>query len=74
MEPIEKSEYEKRLARISELFAKIALHADEQALTRCPYKNRFDECTAKFGCGYQRAPRNGTASWPSSKVRSPLLR
>jgi uncharacterized 2Fe-2S/4Fe-4S cluster protein (DUF4445 family) len=56
MEPNEKAEYEKRLARISEIFRGIALHADEQALTRCPYKNRLDQCTAKFGCGYQGKP------------------
>lgn len=23
---------------------------------RCPYKNRFDECTARFGCRNQRWP------------------
>ena len=56
MEPNEKAEYEKRLARISDIFRDIVLHADEQAQMRCPYKNRFDECTAKFGCGYKGKP------------------
>lgn len=56
MEPSEKAEYEKRLERISNIFRDIALHADEQAQTRCPYKNRFDQCTAKFGCGHQGKP------------------
>ena len=56
MEPSEKAEYEKRLERISNIFRDIALHADEQAQMRCPYKNRFDQCTAKFGCGHQGKP------------------
>ena len=54
MEPIDKSEYEKRLARMSDIFGKMVTHADKQAETRCPYKNRLDQCTAKFRCGYQR--------------------
>jgi hypothetical protein len=28
-----------------------------QATHRCPYKNRFDQCTAQFGCRNQRKPR-----------------
>ena len=31
--------------------------ADEQATFRCPYKNRFDQCTARFGCRNQRKPQ-----------------
>jgi hypothetical protein len=42
--------------RIDELFSSIAVHADEQATWRCPYKNRFDRCTAQFGCRNQRKP------------------
>ncbi len=57
MPRISKEEYRKRLDKITELFASIVGHADEQAAYRCPYKNRFDQCTAKFGCRNQRKPR-----------------
>jgi hypothetical protein len=51
-----KEELLERMARIDELFSSIAVHADEQATWRCPYKNRFDRCTAQFGCRNQRKP------------------
>ena len=54
MEKIDPSEYQKRLDQIGEIFGQMASHADEQAMTRCPYKNRFNQCTAKFGCRFQR--------------------
>lgn len=57
MPKIAKEEYRKRLDKITELFASMVGHADEQATYRCPYKNRFDQCTAKFGCRNQRKPR-----------------
>ncbi len=57
MKKIEKAEYQKRLDKMTEMFSAIAAHADEQSTYRCPYKNRFDECTAKFGCRNQRKPR-----------------
>ena len=55
--PIDRADYEERLVRLSDIFRDIATHADEQALLRCPYKNRFDRCTARFTCGYKRAPQ-----------------
>ena len=57
MDTIDPAEFEKRLVRIGEIFTEISHHADQQALSRCPYKNRFDQCTAKFGCRYQQKPR-----------------
>ena len=57
MKKIDRAEYEKRVARISEIFAGIVTQADKQSLTRCPYKNRFDQCTAQFGCRNKRKPR-----------------
>ncbi len=60
MEKIEKTEYEKRLNRITEIFEGLVTHADEQATYRCPYKNRHDHCTAKFGCRNQRKITEGT--------------
>lgn len=59
VQKIDKEEYQKRLDRITELFAGMIAHADELSTVRCPYKNRFDECTARFGCRNQRKPRPG---------------
>ena len=56
MQKIDKAEYEKRLKRISELFSSMVVHADHLSTYRCPYKNRLDQCTAKFGCRNQRRP------------------
>ena len=54
MQKIDKAEYQKRLDRISSIFADMMRHADKQSAERCPYKNRFDQCTAQFGCRNQR--------------------
>ncbi len=56
MKKIDQKAYRQRLDRMSEIFADIVQHADKQARTRCPYKDKNDECTAKFGCRYQRKP------------------
>ena len=58
MQQIDKEEYQKRIDQITELFASIIDHADEQSTYRCPYKNKEDRCTAKFGCRNQRKPDN----------------
>ena len=60
MKKIDKTEYEKRLNKITQIFEGLVVHADEQATYRCPYKNRFDHCTAKFGCRNQRKIDEGT--------------
>jgi uncharacterized 2Fe-2S/4Fe-4S cluster protein (DUF4445 family) len=57
MKKIDKDEYQKRIDQITDLFADMMVHAGEQATYRCPYKNRLDECTAKFGCRNQRKPQ-----------------
>ncbi|MCZ6676669.1 MAG: ASKHA domain-containing protein [Candidatus Poribacteria bacterium] len=56
MQKIDKKEYQKRLDKITELFSSMMVHAEEQATYRCPYKNRSNQCTAKFGCRNQRKP------------------
>ena len=68
-----REEYQKRLDKISELFSSMVNHANEQSAYRCPYKNRFDQCTAKFGCRNQRRPskegsvgREQRSSFPTS--------
>jgi hypothetical protein len=53
MRKIDPKEYQKRLERMNELLAGIAAHADELSRTRCPYKDRFNRCTARFGCRNQ---------------------
>lgn len=60
MKKIDKVEYEKRLNKITQIFEDLVVHADEQSTYRCPYKNRFDQCTAKFGCRNQRKIDEGT--------------
>ena len=53
MEKIDHREFATRIERISELFSQMAAHAEQQILSRCPYKNRLDLCTAQFGCRNQ---------------------
>ena len=60
MKKVDKAEYEKRLNKITQIFEGLVVHADEQSTYRCPYKNRFDHCTAKFGCRNQRKIDEGT--------------
>ena len=54
MASIDPKEYQKRLDKITSMLGDIVRHADIQAQSRCPYKNRHDECTAQFGCRNQR--------------------
>ena len=56
MQKIDEQEYRKRLEQISDLFSGMIRHADELSTERCPYKDRFDQCTAKFGCRNQGKP------------------
>ena len=55
MQRIDPLEHRQRLDRITEIFAGMVAHADEQASVRCPYRDRLDQCTAKFRCGNQQA-------------------
>jgi len=41
-------------ARLSETLAELVARAEQLSVSRCPYCNRFDECTAQFGCVNQR--------------------
>ncbi|MCH2129642.1 MAG: ASKHA domain-containing protein [Pirellulaceae bacterium] len=54
MDKIDPAEYKERLNRLGEIFSDITQHAAQQSLLRCPYKNRHGECTAKFGCRFQK--------------------
>ena len=55
-ERIDPEAYRQRLDRISEIFSSMQQTVDDLSTRRCPYKNRFDECTAHFGCRNQRKP------------------
>lgn len=57
MEKIDPKEWQKRLDRLNDILSGIAVHADVQSLSRCPYKNRFSQCTASFGCRNKRKPK-----------------
>jgi uncharacterized 2Fe-2S/4Fe-4S cluster protein (DUF4445 family) len=49
-----KRDIKKSRETLMEILAGIADHAAEQAFERCPYRNKQDECTAKFSCRNQR--------------------
>ena len=53
---IDPSEYQQRLNRLSSILGEITEQAQTQSATRCPYKDAQDQCTAKFGCRFQRQP------------------
>lgn len=57
MAKITPEDYQRRVDRLTEILSEIAAHADEVSLTRCPYKNRFNQCTARFGCRNKRKPQ-----------------
>jgi hypothetical protein len=57
MEKIDPREYQKRLDRLTEILGAIMVHAEELSTCRCPYKNRFNQCTAHFGCRNKRKPQ-----------------
>lgn len=44
------------LARVEALLGSLVDSALASTASRCPYKNRFDQCTAHFGCRNQRKP------------------
>lgn len=48
----------KSMARMANIFADIAQHAEDSSLTRCPYKDARSRCTAKFGCQNQHFTKN----------------
>lgn len=62
MSKIDPEEYKKRLERMTELFADMVKEADRKSQTRCPYRNRHDECTAAIRCRNQRPPRQDGGS------------
>lgn len=56
-EQIDPVAYQERLDRLAALFDSMMTTVADLSSRRCPYKNRFDQCTASFGCRNQRPPR-----------------
>lgn len=56
--PIDPAEFQARFDRIGELFASMMETVEELSTRRCPYRDRLDRCTAKFGCRNQRRPES----------------
>ena len=56
-EAIDPSVYQERLDRIGEIFSSMMVTVEDLTTRRCPYKNRFDQCTAQFGCRNKRKPK-----------------
>ena len=55
----DRDELRKRLDRITEIFGEMVGHAETQAKTRCPYRDRRDRCTAHIRCRSQLAAGDG---------------
>ena len=49
--------YRKSLAMLAEIMEPMNDAAMAQSKFRCPYRNKDDLCTAKFGCRNQRKPK-----------------
>ena len=47
---------QERLDRISSMFGSMMDTVEDLTVKRCPYKNKHDRCTARFGCRNQRKP------------------
>jgi|TARA_R100001244_G_C5087444_1_gene115539 hypothetical protein len=51
--------YKKSLEMLAEIMEPMSDIAMAQSQFRCPYKNKNDRCTAKFGCRNQRKQEAG---------------
>ena len=52
-----KERYQKLLDKLAIIMNPINDVAMAQSKFRCPYRNKDDRCTAKFGCRNQRKPK-----------------
>ncbi len=55
-EQLDQAAYQRRLDRMTALYAGMIDTVSEVSTRRCPYKDRFGRCTAGFGCRNQRKP------------------
>ncbi len=49
----DKEKLQRSLDRLWEIYRDIGQTANQVSQWRCPYKNKDDRCTARFGCRYQ---------------------
>lgn len=54
MPSIDPAEYRKHLDHLTSTIARMVVRAEELSTRRCPYRNRFDECTAMLACRNKR--------------------
>jgi hypothetical protein len=52
--PIDPAEARERFERLSQIFADMIVTVEDLSTHRCPYRDRSDRCTARFGCRNQR--------------------
>jgi hypothetical protein len=55
-QPVDPVAVQAAFDRLSAIFSDMMVTVAEVSTHRCPYKNRFDKCTAKFGCRNQLRP------------------
>ena len=51
--PVDKERLKASLDRLFDIYREIGEVANQVSTWRCPYKDRNDRCTAKFGCRHQ---------------------
>ena len=54
--PLDSEAYQQRLDRLSAILGSMMATVEDLTTKRCPYKDRHDRCTARFGCRNQRKP------------------
>ena len=52
-----KERHKESIAKLEKIMASMNDTAMKQSQFRCPYRNKDDRCTAKFGCRNQRKPK-----------------
>jgi hypothetical protein len=56
VEPIDPEAARRSFDRLSAIFGEMMITVADVSTHRCPYKDKTDRCTAKFGCRNQRRP------------------
>jgi len=54
--PVDPDDVRASFERLTGIFAEMMITVADVSTRRCPYKDRTDHCTAKFGCRNQRRP------------------
>jgi hypothetical protein len=58
--PVDAAAVQASFDRVSGILAGMMVTVADLSTRRCPYKDRTDHCTAKFGCRNQRRPTEPT--------------